>query len=166
MISTTPDLVSHPIAWFTGQAEYKEDRMISIDLHDTTTKGPRTEAVLSEAVIAAIAVRGALGVPGVVRTEPGLSGLMYSLVRLARQRSKGLEPAPTEGVRVVVERDSAGASAVRVEIAVCVSGQRRASAVGQAVQVAVARALTEAAGLTSASVSVSILDIEVAGAGR
>jgi uncharacterized alkaline shock family protein YloU len=102
----------------------------------------------------------------VVRTEPGLSGLMYSLVRLARQRSKGLVPAPTEGVRVVVERDSTGASAVRVEIAVCVSGQCRASAVGQAVQVAVARALTEATGWAPASVSVSILDIEVAGAGR
>jgi uncharacterized alkaline shock family protein YloU len=139
--------------------------MISIDLHDTATKGPRTEAVLSEAVIAAIAVRGTLGVPGVVRTEPGVSGLMYSLVRLARQRSKGLVPAPTEGVRVVVERDSARAS-MRVEIAVCISGQRKASAVGQAVQLAVARALTEATGLTPTSVSVSILDIEVVGAGR
>jgi uncharacterized alkaline shock family protein YloU len=140
--------------------------MISIDLHDTTTKGPRTEVVLSAAVIAAIAARGATGVPGVVRTEPGLSGLAYSLVRLARQRSKGLEPAPTEGVRVVVEQDSAGASVVHLEIAVCISGHRRASVVGQAVQVAVARALTEATGVTPASVSVSILDVEVVGAGR
>jgi uncharacterized alkaline shock family protein YloU len=140
--------------------------MISIDLHDATTRGPRTEAVLSEAVIAAVAVRGATSVPGVVRTEPGLSGLVYSLVRLARQRSKGLGPVPTEGVRVIVERDSAGASTVRVEIAVCVSGQRKASVVGQAVQVAVARALVEATGLTPASVSVSIMDIDVVGAGR
>jgi uncharacterized alkaline shock family protein YloU len=140
--------------------------MISIEFHDTTANGPRTEVVLSEAVIAAVAVRGATGVPGVVRTEPGLSGLMYSLVRLARQRSKGLEPAPTDGVRVVVEQDSAGVPVVRVEIALCISGQHRASAVGQAVQVAVARALTDATGLTPASVSVSILDIDVAGAGR
>jgi uncharacterized alkaline shock family protein YloU len=140
--------------------------MISIDLHDTTTRGPRTEAVLSEAVIAAVAVRGATSVPGVVRTEPGLSGLVYSLVRLARQRSKGLGPVPTEGVRVIVERDSAGTPAVRVEIAVCVSGQRTVSVVGQEVQVAVGRALTEAAGLTPASVSVSILDIDLSGAGR
>jgi uncharacterized alkaline shock family protein YloU len=140
--------------------------MISIDLHDTTTRGPRTEAVLSEAVIAAVAVRGATSVPGVVRTEPGLSGLVYSLVRLARQRSKGLGPVPTEGVRVIVERDSAGASMVRVEIAVCISGQRKASVVGQAVQVAVARALVEATGLTPASVSVSIMDIDAVGAGR
>jgi uncharacterized alkaline shock family protein YloU len=146
-------------------SEYKEDRMISIDLHDTT-HGPRTEAVLSEAVVAAIAVRGATSVPGVLRTEPDLSGLVHSLVRLARQRSKGLEPAPTEGVRVIVEQDSAGASLVRVEIAVCVSGRRTASVVGQAVQVEVARAIAEATGLTPASVSVSILDIEVAGAGR
>jgi uncharacterized alkaline shock family protein YloU len=140
--------------------------MISIDFHGTTANGPRTEVVLSEAVIAAVAVRGATSVPGVVRTEPGLSGLMYSLVRSARQRSKGLEPALTEGVRVVVERDSAGVSVVRVEIAVCISGQRRASAVGQAVQVAVARALTEATGWAPTSVSVSILDIEIVGAGR
>jgi uncharacterized alkaline shock family protein YloU len=55
---------------------------------------------------------------------------------------------------------------MRVEIAVCISGQRKASAVGQAVQLAVARALTEATGLTPTSVSVSILDIEVVGAGR
>jgi len=47
-----------------------------------------------------------------------------------------------------------------------ISGQRKASAVGQAVQVAVARALTEATGLTPASVSVSILDIEIVGTGR
>ena len=140
--------------------------MISIDLHGTTTKGPRTEVVLSPAVIAAIAVRGATSVPGVLRTEPGLSGLVYSLVRLARQRSKGLEPAPTEGARVVVEQDSAGASVVRVEVAVCISGQRKASVVGQDVQVTVARALTEATGLTPASVSVSILDIDMIGAGR
>jgi uncharacterized alkaline shock family protein YloU len=140
--------------------------MISIDFHDTTANGPRTEVVLSEAVIAAIAVRGATSVPGVVRTEPGLSGLMYSLVRVARQRSKGLEPAPTEGVRVLVERDPAGSPVVRVEIAVGVSGQCKASAVGQAVQVAVARALTEATGLTPASVSVSIMDIEMVGACR
>jgi uncharacterized alkaline shock family protein YloU len=139
--------------------------MISIDLHNATTRGPRTEAVLSEAVIAAVAVRGATSVPGVVRTEPGLSGLVYSLVRLARQRSKGLEPAPTEGVRVRVERDITGASVVRVEIGVCISGQRKASVVGQDVQVSVARALTEATGLTPASVSVSILDIDVIGAG-
>lgn len=139
--------------------------MISIDFHDTTANGPRTEVVLSEAVIAAVAVRGETSVPGVVRTEPGLSGLMYSLVRLARQRSKGLMPAPTEGVRVIVERDSAGASMVRVEIAVCISGQRKASVVGQAVQTAVSSALTEATGLTPASVSVSILDIDVIGVG-
>lgn len=149
-----------------GPAEHKEDRMISIDLHNATANGPRTEVVLSEAVIAAIAVHGATSVPGVVRTEPGLSGLVYSLVRLARQRIKGLEPAPTEGVRVIVERDSAGVSVVRVEIAVGISGQRKASAVGQAVQVAVARALAEATGLTPASVSVSILDIEIVGTGR
>lgn len=140
--------------------------MISIDLPTTTAEGPRTEVVLSAAVIAAIAVRGATSVPGVVRTEPGLSGLVHSLVRVARQRSKGLDPAPTEGARVSVEQDAAGASVVRVEIAVCISGQRNASVVGQDVQVTVARALTEATGLTPASVSVSILDIDVTGAGR
>jgi uncharacterized alkaline shock family protein YloU len=140
--------------------------MISIDLPATPGKGPSTEVVLSAAVLAAIAVRGATSVPGVVRTEPGMSGLVSSLVRLVRQRSKGLDPAATEGARVVVEQDAAGASVMRVEVAVCVSGQRNASVVGQDVQATVARVLTEATGLTPASVSVSILDIDVTGTGR
>ncbi|RSM60746.1 hypothetical protein DL991_39790 [Amycolatopsis sp. WAC 01375] len=117
-----------------------------------------TETVISPPVIAAVAAHAAAKVPGVVRLEPGLRGLAGSLTRIARQRIKGLEPAPTEGVRAVVDQDD-----VRVEIDLSLSGLDQAAATAQAVQRAVSRAVTEATGLTPSAVSVSILDIEIRG---
>ncbi|MFI9457092.1 Asp23/Gls24 family envelope stress response protein [Amycolatopsis sp. NPDC052450] len=116
------------------------------------------ETVISPPVIAAVAAHAAAKVPGVVRLEPGLRGLAGSLTRIARQRIKGLEPAPTEGVRAVVDQDG-----VRVEIDLSLSGLDQAAATAQAVQRAVSRAVTEATGLTPSAVSVSILDIEIRG---
>lgn len=117
-----------------------------------------TETVISPPVIAAVAGHAAAKVPGVVRLEPGLRGLAGSLTRIARQRIKGLEPAPTEGVRAVVDQDD-----VRVEIDLSLSGLDQAAATAQAVQRAVSQAVTEATGLTPSAVSVSILDIEIRG---
>ncbi|MFC3455506.1 Asp23/Gls24 family envelope stress response protein [Amycolatopsis speibonae] len=118
------------------------------------------ETVISPPVIAAVAAHAAAKVPGVVRLEPGLRGLAGSLTRIARQRIKGLDPAPTEGVRAFVEHDPPD---VRVEIDLSVSGLDQAAATAQAVQRAVSRAVTEATGLTPSAVSVTILDIEIRG---
>ncbi|WET81594.1 Asp23/Gls24 family envelope stress response protein [Amycolatopsis sp. QT-25] len=120
--------------------------------------GQLTETVISPPVIAAVAAHAAAKVPGVVRLEPGLRGLAGSLTRIARQRIKGLEPAPTEGVRAFVDQDG-----VRVEIDLSLSGLDQAAATATAVQRAVSRAVTEATGLTPSAVSVSILDIEIRG---
>ncbi|WP_410580666.1 Asp23/Gls24 family envelope stress response protein [Amycolatopsis sp. lyj-108] len=117
-----------------------------------------TETVISPPVIAAVAAHAAAKVPGVVRLEPGLRGLAGSLTRIARQRIKGLEPAPTEGVRAAVDQGD-----VRVEIDLSLSGLDQAAATAQAVQRAVSQAVTEATGLTPSAVSVSILDIEIRG---
>ncbi|AUI57299.1 Asp23/Gls24 family envelope stress response protein [Amycolatopsis sp. BJA-103] len=122
--------------------------------------GQLVETVISPPVIAAVAAHAAAKVPGVVRLEPGLRGLAGSLTRIARQRIKGLEPAPTEGVRAFLDHDPPG---VRVEIDVSLSGLDQAAATAQAVQRAVSRAVTEATGLTPSAVSVSILDIEILG---
>jgi uncharacterized alkaline shock family protein YloU len=114
-----------------------------------------TEFVISDAVIASVAARAAMTTSGVVRLEPGLKGLVTAWSRAARQRWKGLDPAPAEGVRV---RVIAGSVSVHVDLVT--SAVDQAAAVGQAVQRAVSRAVTVETGLVVDEVSVSILDIE------
>jgi uncharacterized alkaline shock family protein YloU len=115
-----------------------------------------TEFVISDAVIASVAARAAAATSGVVRLEPGLKGLVTAWSRAARQRWKGLDPAPAEGVRV---RVMGGTVSVHVDIVT--SAVDQAVVVGQAVQRAVSRAVTAETGLRVDEVSVSILDIEL-----
>jgi uncharacterized alkaline shock family protein YloU len=138
--------------------------MMDRDTGDTRGAGPAPlfEYVVGASVVAAVVVRAAAAVPGVVRVEPGLVGLVGSVVRAARQRIKGLDPAPTEGARVEFEQasgDNGGARTVRVEVDVVTSGQDQATAVGHAIQRAVATAVTDATGLTVSKVGVSIIDV-------
>nr|WP_232328256.1 Asp23/Gls24 family envelope stress response protein [Kibdelosporangium sp. MJ126-NF4]CEL19522.1 hypothetical protein [Kibdelosporangium sp. MJ126-NF4]CTQ94678.1 hypothetical protein [Kibdelosporangium sp. MJ126-NF4] len=114
------------------------------------------ESVVSGSVVAAVAVNAANGVSG-VRVQPGLGDLVGSVARLARQRVKGLDPAPTEGVRVRFGPD--GSAAVEVNIAI--SGQDQAAVTARLVQDAVTAAVCTATGLVVSSVLVSILDIDV-----
>jgi uncharacterized alkaline shock family protein YloU len=116
---------------------------------------PVTEFVIADAVIASVAARAAAATPGVVRLEPGLKGLVTAWTRATRQRWKGLDPAPADGVRV---RTTDGTVLVQVDIVT--SALDQAAAVGQAVQRSVARAVAEETGVAVAEVSVSILDIE------
>ncbi|MEO6085037.1 MAG: Asp23/Gls24 family envelope stress response protein [Umezawaea sp.] len=120
------------------------------------------ESVITEPVIAAIAAHAATSVAGVTRLEPGVTGLVASLARTARQRIKNLDPAPTEGVRVSVHHtpDTAAAT-IRLEIDLAVSGYDQAAAVAQTVQRTVARAVTAATGLSTSAVSVFVLNIEI-----
>jgi uncharacterized alkaline shock family protein YloU len=108
-----------------------------------------------EPVIAAIAVHAATGVPGVLRMEPSLSGLVTSVTRSIRQRLAGVDAAPTEGARVEI-----AAGRVWLDLSVAISGQGRVTEVGQAVQQAVARAVYDATGYPVAEVAVSVLHIE------
>lgn len=111
--------------------------------------------VIADPVIASVAARAAIETPGVVRLEPGLRGLVTAWTRAARQRWKGLDPAPADGVRV---RTSDGR--VSVEIDLVTSAADQAAAVGRAVQRAVGRVVAEQTGLAVAEVSISIMDIE------
>ncbi|WP_410666929.1 Asp23/Gls24 family envelope stress response protein [Amycolatopsis sp. cmx-4-68] len=115
------------------------------------------EYVIADPVVAGVAARAAITTPGVVRLEPGLRGLVTAWTRAARQRWKGLDPAPADGVRV---RTTDGR--VRVEIDLVTAAADQAAAVGRAVQRAVGRSVTEQTGLVVDEVSVSILDIEPA----
>jgi uncharacterized alkaline shock family protein YloU len=114
------------------------------------------ESVISAPVVAAIAVDAANRVPG-VRVQPGLLDFVGSIARLARQRSKGLDPAPTEGIRVRSLPD--GGTSIEVDVAT--SGQDQAVVTARLVQQAVAVAVFDATGLVVTSVLVSILDIDL-----
>lgn len=116
----------------------------------------RTYTLIAEPVFAAVAARAAAEVPGVVRLEPGLLGLVGSLARSARGWVSGLDPAPVDGVRVTVD------PAVCIEVDVVLSGLDQAAAVAGAVQRAVSRAVIEATGIVPKEVSVSIMDVELA----
>jgi uncharacterized alkaline shock family protein YloU len=114
------------------------------------------ESVISAPVVAAITVDAVHRVPG-VRVQPGLFDLVGSIARLARQRVKGLDPAPTEGIRVRFLPDSS----VSIEVDVAMSGQDQAAVTARLVQQAVAAAVFDATGLGVTSVLVSILDIDL-----
>ncbi|MFD7229200.1 Asp23/Gls24 family envelope stress response protein [Streptomyces sp. NPDC059881] len=122
---------------------------------------PHFQWVIAEPVIAAVAARAAVGVPGVVRLEPGLTGLASQVARSTRQKIKGLAPASTEGVRVTADRRSVVPSILRVSVDLVSAGGHQAAAVAQAVQREVTRAVADATGLTPQAVVVSIMDMEM-----
>ncbi|MFJ6632474.1 Asp23/Gls24 family envelope stress response protein [Streptomyces sp. NPDC091376] len=131
---------------------------------DDRARAPRFQWVIAEPVIAAVAARAAVGVPGVVRLEPGLTGLASHVGRSTRQKIKGLAPAATEGVRVTAERRSVMPSIVpsisRVSVDLVTAGGHQAAAVARAVQREVTRAVADATGLTPQAVMVSIMDVD------
>ncbi|WP_457492555.1 Asp23/Gls24 family envelope stress response protein [Streptomyces sp. P5_D11] len=131
---------------------------------DDEARAPRAQWVITEPVIAAIAARAAVGVPGVVRLEPGLTGLASQVARSVRQKINGLAPAPTEGVRITVDH-SAVPSSLRASIDMVASGYDQAGAVGRAVQREVMRAVADATGLAPQAVVASIMDIDLYGTG-
>ncbi|MFE4957062.1 Asp23/Gls24 family envelope stress response protein [Streptomyces sp. NPDC056653] len=131
---------------------------------DDEARASRAQWVIAEPVIAAIAARAAVGVPGVVRLEPGLTGLASQVTRSVRQKINGLAPAPTEGVRITVDH-SAVPSSLRASIDMVASGCDQAGAVGRAVQREVTRAVADATGLAPQAVVVSIMDIDLYGTG-
>ncbi|MFE3443526.1 Asp23/Gls24 family envelope stress response protein [Nocardia sp. NPDC059180] len=107
-------------------------------------------------VVAAVAAHAALSTPGVVRLEPGVRGLVTTLVRAGRQRWLGTDPASSEGVRV--RRTEQGRLLVQVDVVI--AGDRHAGEVGRAVQREVATVVRAQTGQNVDEVVVSILDIE------
>jgi uncharacterized alkaline shock family protein YloU len=120
---------------------------------ELTSDVPGCEVRIAPQVIAAIAARAAAATSGVVRLEPGVVGLVGSLVRTARGQLRGVEPASVDGVRVTDE--------LRVEVDLVTSGQDQVAAVAGRVQRAVATEVREATGLTVAEVLVTVLDVEL-----
>ncbi|MCR3751610.1 Asp23/Gls24 family envelope stress response protein [Lentzea californiensis] len=111
------------------------------------------ETVVSAPAVAAVAVHAAERVAG-VRVQPGVAGLVSSVVRAARQQIKGLQPAPVEGVRVRWSD-----AAVALEVDVVISGQDQAAAVARAVQRSVRALVPELTGVAVESVVVTVVDV-------
>ncbi|MEC3953578.1 Asp23/Gls24 family envelope stress response protein [Nocardia sp. CDC153] len=120
------------------------------------TLSVRTELIVADAVVAGVAAWAAARVPGVVRVEPGLRGLVAGLTRAGKQLWSGFESASADGVRV--HNPAEGALGVRLEIAI--GAERAAADVGAAVQAAVIDTVFERLGVTVDEVSVVIVDIE------
>ncbi|MFI6869477.1 Asp23/Gls24 family envelope stress response protein [Nocardia sp. NPDC050406] len=114
------------------------------------------EYVIADSVVASVAARAAASVPGVVRLEPGLRGLVVGLARSGRQLLGRAESAPADGVRVT--RTANGGYGVQVDLSL--GAGCRAAEVGARVQDAVVRTVLEQTGVTVDEVAVTILDIE------
>ncbi|NKY86083.1 Asp23/Gls24 family envelope stress response protein [Nocardia veterana] len=115
----------------------------------------KAEYIASDAVIAAVAARAAASVPGVVRLEPGVLGLLGHLARTGRQWWTSQDIAPSAGVRI---RRSGGWLKVQVDLSV--SDGCHVGEVGRAVQQEVVRMVAEQTGMAVDAVSVAILDIQ------
>ncbi len=120
-----------------------------------TAVASNTEFVVTDAVVAGVAARAAATVPGVLRLEPGVLGLVGHLARSGRQLWTGQEAAPSAGVRV---RRAGGWLSIHIDLSM--SAGSRVEEVGAAVQQEVARAVAEQTGVEVDTVSVTVLDIE------
>jgi len=118
---------------------------------------PGTVLVVEPAVVAAVAARAAAAVPGVRRLEPGVRGLVGSVLRAGRQRLlAGADPARADGVRVRRTNDGG----VRVAVDLVVTADADVAAVGRAVQREITRVVAEQTGEDVGEVAVLVLDIE------
>ncbi|MBF6174862.1 Asp23/Gls24 family envelope stress response protein [Nocardia blacklockiae] len=116
---------------------------------------PVTEVVVADPVLAGVAARAAAAVPGVLRLEPGVLGLVGQLARSGRQLLTGQESVPSGGVRI---RRAGEWLKISVDLTVAAGGH--VGDVCRDVQRSVARVVTEQTGVTVDEVSVTVLDIE------
>ncbi|WP_126981197.1 Asp23/Gls24 family envelope stress response protein, partial [Saezia sanguinis] len=101
----------------------------------------RATVIVAAPVIAAVAAHAAANTPGVVRLEPGVRGLLDTVVRTGRQRWTGTEPAPAGGIRI---RQTGAGLVVSADITIAAG--RPAAEIGCAVQRRITEAVREHTG--------------------
>ncbi|BCK53835.1 Asp23/Gls24 family envelope stress response protein [Nocardia wallacei] len=114
-----------------------------------------TETVVADAVIAGVAARAAATVPGVLRLEPGVLGLVGQLARSGLQLLTRQESAPSGGVRI---RRAGEWLKIHVDLTIAAGGH--VGEVARTVQREIARVVTEQTGVAVDEVTVCVLDIE------
>ncbi len=115
------------------------------------------ESVLLEVRAADAAARAARAVPGVVRLQPGVCGLVGQLAARAWEQATGQALPDLAGVRAELV-DGIG---VAVDVQLVLDGGYQAAAVGTVVHDAVRAALTRAAGLVVTEVQVHIVEVDL-----
>jgi uncharacterized alkaline shock family protein YloU len=114
------------------------------------------EDIVVEVRAAAAAAAAARAVPGMVRMQPGVVGLLAQLAAQAFERATGLELPDIAGARA----DLADGT-VRVELKIVVVAGYQAAAVGAMVAQAVTEAVPAVAGVAVGEVRVHIVEVEV-----
>lgn len=115
------------------------------------------ENVVTEVRAADAAARAARAVPGVVRMQPGVLGLLGQLAGEAWEQATGEELPDIAGV--AADLDDSGA--VTLDLRIVVDGGYRAVDVGAAVQDAVAAAVGAAVSLPVDAVAVHVVEIDL-----
>lgn len=115
------------------------------------------EGVLTEIRAADAAAQAARAVPGVVRLQPGVWGLVRQLAAQAWEQATGHELPDIAGV----EADLTCDHEMRMELRLVLDGGSHAATVGAAVQDAVTAAVPAATGVTVTAVRVHIVEIDL-----
>lgn len=121
--------------------------------------------VVVEVRAADAAARAARAVPGVVRLQPGVFGLLAQLAAQAFERATGLAVPDIAGVQADLvprpaDRPPAGERPVRIELQIVVDGGYQAAAVGAMVHKAVTESVPVAAGVPVSEVRVHIVEVD------
>lgn len=111
--------------------------------------------VVIEVRAADAAARAARAVPGVVRLQPGIWGLVRQLAALAWERATGQDLPDIAGVQAELT-DNGG---IRVDLRLAVDGRRQVTAVGVAVQDAVTAAVSADVDIAVIAVRVHIVEV-------
>lgn len=113
--------------------------------------------VMVEVRAADAAARAARTVPGVVRLQPGVLGLLAQLAAQAFERATGTALPDIAGVQA----DLADDRAVRIELQIVIDGGYQAAAVGAMVHQAVTEVVPAVAGVTVNEVRVHIVEVDL-----
>lgn len=116
-----------------------------------------THRILDEVRVATAAAEAARAVPGVIRLQPGLVGLVAQIAAETWTRVTGLDMPDYGGVDV--DLDPAGGANVR--ITVVTDSRHQAATVAEGIQRAVLAALAERTAPPAATVVVHVCDITI-----
>ncbi|WP_219418697.1 Asp23/Gls24 family envelope stress response protein [Pseudonocardia nigra] len=114
------------------------------------------EHVVTQVRAADVAARAARAVPGVVRLQPGVWGLVRQLAAEAFEQATGQQLPDIAGVQADLDDDG-----VHLELQIVVDGGYRAGTVGAAVQHAVTAAVPAAIDRAVTAFTVLIVEIEL-----
>lgn len=119
------------------------------------------QRLVLEVRAAEAAAQAARAVPGVVRLQPGVFGLLGQLAARAWERATGRGLPDIGGVRAELDDRRTEDPTLRVDLQLVVDGGYQAAAVAADVQLAVPAAVTDAVGVLVTVVLVHVVEIDL-----